>query len=67
LEITETEDTLTAHAEVPGFKAKELELSVEPQRITISGKRESTEEKKTAKTVYKEASPRRRGRWPRTR
>jgi HSP20 family protein len=54
LEINETDDTLTAHAEVPGFEAKELEVSVEPQRITISGKKESTEEKKTGKTVYKE-------------
>ena len=54
LDITETDDTLTVHAEVPGFEAEQLELSVEPQRITISGKRESTEEKKSAKTVYKE-------------
>ena len=54
LEITDTDDALTVHAEVPGFEAKELEVSVDPQRITISGKRKSTEEKKTAKTVYKE-------------
>jgi HSP20 family protein len=54
LNVIETHDTLTVHAEVPGFEAKELEVSVEPQRITISGKRESTEERKTAKTVYEE-------------
>jgi HSP20 family protein len=54
LEITETDDTLTVRAEVPGFEAKELEVSVEPRRITISGKKEATEEKKMAKTVYKE-------------
>jgi HSP20 family protein len=54
LEITETDNTLAARAEVPGFEAKELEVSVEPRQITISGKKESTEEEKTAKTVYKE-------------
>ena len=54
LEITETEDTLTAHAEVPGFEAKDLEVSAEPWRIVISGKKVSTEEKKTAKIAYKE-------------
>jgi HSP20 family protein len=54
LEMTETDDTLTVRAEVPGFEAKDMEVSVEPQRITISGKRQSTEEKKTAKAVYKE-------------
>ena len=54
LEMTETDDTLTAHAEVAGFGAKNLEVSAEPRRITISGKRESTEERKTAKTIYKE-------------
>lgn len=54
MEITEADDTLIARAEVPGFEAKDLQVSVEPQRITISGKKESTEEKKTAKAVYKE-------------
>jgi HSP20 family molecular chaperone IbpA len=53
LQITETDDTLAVYAEVPGFEAKELKVSVEPRRITINGKRGSTEEGKTAKTLYK--------------
>ncbi len=54
LEITETDNTLTARAEVPGFEAKDLEVSAEPRRITISGKRESAEKRESAKTIYKE-------------
>ena len=54
LEITETDDALTARAEVPGFEARDLEVSIEPRRITIAGRKESTKEKKTAKTIHKE-------------
>ncbi|MGA2348349.1 MAG: Hsp20 family protein [Candidatus Sulfotelmatobacter sp.] len=52
--ISESGNALEVAAEVPGFNAKELEVSVEPQRLTISGKRESTEERKKGETVYKE-------------
>jgi HSP20 family protein len=54
LDIAESEDAVTVHAEVPGFSAKELEVSLEPRRIAISGKRESNEERKAKKTIYKE-------------
>lgn len=54
LDITESEDALTARAEVPGFSAKELEVGVEPHRLTISGKRESSEERTSKKTIYTE-------------
>ena len=54
--IAEAEDSLEVKAEVPGFSEKEIEISVEPRRLTITGKRETEtkrEEKKT-KTVYSE-------------
>jgi len=54
LDIAESEDALTVRAEVPGFNANELEVSLEPRRLTITGKRESKEERKTGKTVYSE-------------
>lgn len=54
LEVTETDDALNMRAEVPGFEAQDLEVSVEPQRVILSGKRESNEEKKTDKAVYRE-------------
>jgi HSP20 family protein len=54
--IAESGDSLEAMAEVPGFNEKEIEVSVEPNRLTISGKRETetTKEEKKGKTVYSE-------------
>lgn len=53
--ITESDDAVTVHAEVPGFNASELQVSLEPRRLTVSGKRESSkEDKKKGKTVYQE-------------
>ncbi|HEU5260455.1 MAG TPA: Hsp20 family protein [Gemmatimonadales bacterium] len=54
LEISEAEGALTVRAEIPGFTEKDIQVNVEPRRLTISGKRESTEERKTGKTVYSE-------------
>lgn len=54
--VAEAEDSLEVRAEVPGFSEKEIGVSVEPRRLTITGKREAetrTEEKKS-KTVYSE-------------
>jgi HSP20 family protein len=54
--IAESGDNLEVKAEVPGFNEKEIEVSVEPNRLTISGKRETetTKEEKKGKTVYSE-------------
>jgi HSP20 family protein len=52
--ISETNEALEVKAEVPGFTEKELEVSVEPRRLTIMGKRETKEERKEGKTVYSE-------------
>jgi len=54
LEIAESNDNLTVRAEVPGFSAKELEIDVEPRKLTISGKHEAQEESKKGKTIYSE-------------
>ncbi|HXP80132.1 MAG TPA: Hsp20 family protein [Verrucomicrobiae bacterium] len=54
LEIAETEEALTVRAEVPGFTAKELDIRVEGNRLTIAGKHESKEESKKGKTIYSE-------------
>ncbi|MFZ0636008.1 MAG: Hsp20 family protein [Candidatus Acidiferrales bacterium] len=52
--MTETDGALTVQAEVPGFNASELEVSIEPRRLTISGKKETTkEEQKKGKVIYK--------------
>jgi HSP20 family protein len=54
LELEESGDNLSVRAEVPGFSAKELEINVEPRRLTVTGKRETKEESKKGKTVSSE-------------
>jgi HSP20 family molecular chaperone IbpA len=54
LEIAETDDVLTVRAEVPGFTAKELDIQVGGNRLTIAGKHESKEETTKGKTIYSE-------------
>jgi HSP20 family protein len=54
LEIAETDEALAVRAEVPGFTAKELDIHVEGNRLTIAGKHESKEEGKKGKTIHSE-------------
>src|SRR5262245_53395568 len=43
INVAETEGGLTVQAEVPGFRAADLQVAVEPRRVTISGRREAKE------------------------
>jgi HSP20 family protein len=52
--VSETDKEVAVRAEVPGFAANELEVSVEDRKLTIAGKRETKEERTENKTVYKE-------------
>lgn len=54
LNISETDKALTVKAEVPGFTEKDIEVHVEPTRLTITGKRETKEKQEKAKTLYQE-------------
>jgi len=54
LNIAESGESLDVTAEVPGFSEKDLEISIEPYRLTIAGKREAKKEEKKGKTVYSE-------------
>jgi len=54
LRVAEKDGAIFVEAEVPGFTAKELEVGLEGHRLTISGKKETTEEKKKGKTIYQE-------------
>lgn len=55
IEVSDAGDSLSVRAEVPGFTTKDLEVSVEPERLTITGKRETKEErKKGGKIVHSE-------------
>lgn len=53
-ELTESDSNLTVRAEVPGFNVKELEINVEPRRLTVTGKHETKDETKKGKTIYSE-------------
>jgi HSP20 family protein len=53
-ELAESDDNLTVRAEVPGFTTKEIDINVEPRRLTIAGKHEAHEEGKKGKTIYSE-------------
>lgn len=54
LNFSESDDTITIEAEVPGFSADELRVSVEPRRLTISGKKQTGGENKKAKLTLLE-------------
>jgi HSP20 family protein len=54
MEVRETEGMLTLKAEVPGFEAKDLEISVEPHRLTLAGKREWKKEEEKEKVLFSE-------------
>jgi HSP20 family protein len=52
--IRESGDAITIDAEVPGFSANELQLSLEPRRLTISGKKQGNTEEKKGNVLYSE-------------
>jgi HSP20 family protein len=54
VELNETDKAIEIKAEVPGFNEKELEISVEPTKLTITGKHEASREEKKGETVYSE-------------
>jgi len=54
INMVETDSAFTVQAEVPGFTTKDLEIRMEPRRLTITGKRETNEEQKKGKTVCQE-------------
>jgi HSP20 family protein len=54
VDVSESDNNLIVKAEVPGFTAKELEVALEPKQVTITGKRETKEERKDRKTIFSE-------------
>jgi HSP20 family protein len=54
VQIKESGDSIIVDAEVPGFNANELQLSLEPRRLTISGKKQTSSEEKKGNVVYSE-------------
>ena len=53
--ITDSDGALTVEAEVPGFSPEELRVSLEPKRLTIAGKKTSSNDGKgKEETIYEE-------------
>jgi HSP20 family protein len=45
MELSESDSELTLRAEVPGFSARDIQIKVEPRRLSVAGSREAKEEK----------------------
>ena len=54
MKLEETDGEYVVRAELPGFTASDIEVSVEPRRVIITGKRESELEEKQGDAVYAE-------------
>jgi HSP20 family protein len=54
IEIQETETNLEIRAQVPGFTADNLKVSVERRRFTLKGEAEAKSERKSDGTIYSE-------------
>ena len=50
--LSESGEQLTARAEVPGFNSQEIKVSLEPHRLTISGKAEPREDYPSGKHTH---------------
>jgi HSP20 family protein len=46
---SESEEAILIRAEVPGFLAKEIEVGVEPDRVLIAGKHQTSSKRKSGK------------------
>ncbi|MGB7848932.1 MAG: Hsp20 family protein [Candidatus Acidiferrum sp.] len=51
LEVEESQEQVTVLADVRGFTPKELEVDLEPQRVTIIGKRRTQVEQKAGASI----------------
>lgn len=54
VEITEAAGELKIRAEVPGFTARDIKVSVEPRRVILSGRTEQSQDSNAEKLVYTE-------------
>ena len=52
--VAESPEAVAVRADVPGFKEEDLQIKVEPRRVTITGKRETKKESSNQKIVYSE-------------
>jgi HSP20 family molecular chaperone IbpA len=51
VQVVESDDYLIAHAEIPGFYPHEIKVSIEPRRLNIGGRTETSENRNDGETV----------------
>lgn len=56
IDVTEEENEITVRAEVPGCKAEDIDISVYGNKLTISGEKKLSEEKKEKGYYHIESS-----------
>jgi HSP20 family molecular chaperone IbpA len=54
LNVAESNDEYIVRAEVPGFCSEDIEISVEPRRLVISGRRDTREQEKNGQLIRSE-------------
>lgn len=52
VEVTDLDHALALHVETPGYRAEQLEVSVDPHHVSIIGKREMHERSKKNTVIY---------------
>jgi HSP20 family protein len=50
--LSESGEQIIARAKLPGFNRQDIKVSIEPHRVTISGKTESYEDRKSGKQTH---------------
>lgn len=53
--VNETDKSVVIKADVQGFNEKEIEISVEPTQLTVTGKHEATKEETEGQMAYSES------------
>ncbi len=51
VQVVESDGHLIAHAEIPGFLPHEIKVSIEPRRLKIGGRTETSEKRNDGETV----------------
>ena len=54
MKLVDADGEFVVQTELPGFTASDIEVSVEPRRVIVTGRRESQEEDKQGGAVYVE-------------
>ena len=54
VDVEETDDTIQVHADLPGVDPKHIDVSLEGDALTITARRDETQEQKEGKSHYRE-------------